>query len=212
MILGGFPEQIWRSRPKRAAFLLLAFLALATIVRPPPDSPPLGPQDAMLTFEPVPLDPGDRTRRRFGALDYLGGWALTSDTPRFGSISAMHVENGEVIALSDAGVLFRFALPAGSGNERVRIVPLPSGPGPATRKSNRDTESMAIDGPWLWVGFEKHNMVWRYRRSDLRAMASARPEPMRRWRANAGAEAMVRSESTRLNSSHEVPSRMPSSA
>jgi hypothetical protein len=74
----------------------------------------------------------------------------------------------------------------------VRLVPLPDGPGPATRKSNRDTESMWLEGPWLWVGFEKHNMVWRYRRADLRASAAARPEPMRRWRANAGPEAMAR--------------------
>lgn len=189
---GGFPEQIWRSRPKRVLFLLIAFFALATIVRPPPDAPPAGPEEAILTFAPVALDAGDPARRRIGALDFLGGWALTASTPRFGSISAMHVEGGQVIALSDAGVLFRFALPVGEGSMRVLLVPLPSGPGPANRKSNRDTESMWIEGPWLWAGFEKHNMIWRYRRSDLRAMAAARPAPMRRWRANAGPEAMVR--------------------
>jgi hypothetical protein len=97
-----------------------------------------------------------------------------------------------VIALSDAGTLFRFALPAGRGREPVRILPLADGPGPATRKSNRDTESMVLRGPWLWAGFERHNMIWRYRRSDLRATAAAWPAPMRRWRGNAGPEAMVR--------------------
>jgi hypothetical protein len=193
MILGGFPEQIWRSRPKRAAFLLLALFALTTIVGRPPDAPPGGPEEAVLTFAPVPLDAGDPARRRIGALDFLGGWALTASTRRFGGISAMHVENGEIIALSDAGVLFRFALPtAGSGSERLLVAPLADGPGPAIRKSNRDTESMVIEGPRLWAGFEKHNMIWRYRRSDLRATAAARPEPMRRWRSNAGPEAMVR--------------------
>jgi hypothetical protein len=192
MILGGFPEQIWRSRPKRAAFLLLVFGALATIVPAPPEPAPAGPATAILRFAPVPLDAGDPRRRRAGALLYLGGWELASDSPRFGSISALHVMGGEVIALSDAGTLFRFALPAGRGEERVRIVPLPAGPGPATRKSNRDTESMAISGPWLWAGFERHNMIWRYRRADLAATASARPEPMRRWRANSGPEAMAR--------------------
>ena len=51
---------------------------------------------------------------------------------------------------------------------------------------------MVIGGAWLWAGFERHNMIWRYRRADLAATASARPEPMRRWRANSGPEAMAR--------------------
>jgi hypothetical protein len=191
MILGGFPEQIWRSRPKRAAFLLLALLALATFVPRPPEPEPSGPATAILRFTPVPLDAGDPRRRRLGGLLYLGGWELASDSPRVGGISALHVERGEAIALSDAGTLFRFALPAGRGEERVRITPL-EGPGPATRKSNRDTESMVMDGASLWAGFERHNMIWRYRRADLAALASAQPEPMRRWGVNSGPEAMTR--------------------
>jgi hypothetical protein len=191
MNLGGFPERIWRSRPLRVAFLLIAFLALATIVPLPPAPPPPGPATATLRFTPVPLDAGDPGRRRLGALLYLGGWEIASDSPRFGGISALHVEGGEAIALSDAGTLIRFALPAGRGEAPVRLVPLPDGPGPATRKSNRDTESMLIRGRWLWAGFERHNMIWRYRRSDLAAAARAQPEAMRRWRANAGPEALT---------------------
>jgi hypothetical protein len=192
MILGGFPEQMWRSRPKRAAFLLAALVALATIVRPPPPAPPAGPGEATLTFAAVALDASDPGRRRLGALIFLEGWEIKSDSPRFGGISALHVEGGEAIALSDAGTLLRFALPRAPGPGRVLLVPLPSGPGPPTRKSNRDTESLWIEGPWLWAGFEKHNMIWRYRRADLRAMAAARPAPMRAWRGNAGPEAMAR--------------------
>lgn len=192
MILGGFPEQIWRSRPKRAAFLLFAFVALATIVRPPPEAPPPGPGEAALRFAAVALDERDPRRRRLGPLLFLEGWEISSDSQRFGGISALHVEGGEAIAISDAGTLFRFALPAAPGAGRVRMVPLPDGPGPATRKSNRDTESLWIEGPWLWAGFEKHNMVWRYRRADLATMTSARPGPMRRWRSNAGPEGMAR--------------------
>jgi len=192
MIQGGFPERIWRSRPQRVAFMLVAFLGLATIVPRPPAPPPPGPALATLRFAPVPLDAGDPDRRRVGALLYLGGWEIVSDSPRFGGISALHVDRGEAIALSDAGTLIRFVLPAGRGREPVRLVPLPDGPGPATRKSNRDTESMLIGGRWLWAGFERHNMIWRYRRSDLAATARARPEAMRRWRGNAGPEAMAR--------------------
>jgi len=191
MNLGGFPERMWRSRPQRVAFLLIAFLSLATIVPRPPAAPPPGPAIAMLDFAPVPLDAGDPVRRRLGALVYLGGWEIVSDSARFGGISALHVEGGEAIALSDAGTLLRFALPAGRGRAPVRLVPLPDGPGPAVRKSNRDTESMLIRGRWLWAGFERHNMIWRYRRADLAATARAQPEAMRRWRGNAGPEAMT---------------------
>ena len=103
----------------------------------------------------------------------------------------MQVADGRVIAISDAGVLLRFALP-GRGPARVRLDPLPEGPGPATRKSNRDTEAMAVEDGELRVAFEKHNMIWRYRLPDLAPVSAARPPAMRGWRVNAGAEAMVR--------------------
>jgi hypothetical protein len=192
MKLAGFPEQIWRSRPKRALFLVGAFILLATWVRAPSFPPPPGPETAQLFVAAVALDAGDPGRHRLGSLEFVQGWALTSDSPRFGGISAMHVESGVVTALSDAGTLFRFALPRRRGREPVWVAPLRDGPGPATRKSDRDTESLLIDGPWLWAGFEKHNMVWRYRRADLAVSGYARPPLMRRWRANAGPEAMVR--------------------
>lgn len=191
MILGGFPEQIWGSRPRRAASLLVAWFALATFIRSPPPPPPAGPGEATLSFEAVALDERDPGRNRVGALLFLEGWKIRGSSSRFGGISALHVEGGEAIALSDAGILMRFALPGAAGAGRVRLVPIPDGPGPATRKSNRDTESMWLAGPWLWVGFEKHNMVWRYRRADLRAMAASRPAPMRRWHGNVGPEGMT---------------------
>ncbi len=190
MKLGGFPERIWASRLERIGFVLAAGLLLATNIGPGPPPPLPMPAEASLSFEPVALDPDDRRRRRIGRLLFLGGWVLRSDNHRFGAISAIHVEGGRVTALSDAGILLRFPLP--EGGNRVRLDPLPSGPGPATRKSNRDTEAMLIGGDSLWAAFEKHNMVWRYRRGDLRATAAARPAAIRRWPSNAGAEAMVR--------------------
>ena len=192
MIPWGFPEQVWRSRPKRAAFVLTAFILLATIVAPPPVPTQNGPVRGVIEAKAVPLDPRDAGRRRIGALDYLGGWMLTSNTPRFGAISAIHVEGGQIIALTDAGALLRFAIPMRAGRADVLIVPLPSAQGRPGPKSSRDTESLHVEGPSLWVGFERHNAIRRYRRSDLSPGGEARPSPMRRWRANAGAEAMVR--------------------
>jgi hypothetical protein len=193
MILGGFPEQLWRSRLRRSAFLIFAIAALATNIAAPRDPPPPGPALATLSFEPIALDESAPSRRRVGALDYVGGWVLRSDNARFGGLSSLDVAQGQVAALSDDGTFFRFAVPAAArGLEPLRIAPLGDGPGPATRKSNRDTESMVILGPWLWAGFEKHNMVWRYRLADLRAAASAQPALMREWHANSGAEGMTR--------------------
>ena len=186
---GGFPERIWTSRPARIVFLAAALLLLATMVPPAPLAPPPGPEIARLTIAPLPLDASDPGRRRVGALVFLGGWALASDNPRFGGISAMHVEGGRVIAVNDAGTLLRFPLP-GSGPARVRIDSLPAGP--AAHKRDRDSEALAIRGGSAWVAFERHNLVRRYRRADWRVEASAAPPAMRRWGRNSGAEALVR--------------------
>jgi hypothetical protein len=180
------------SRPERSAFLLAAWLGLATNVFAPADPPLPQAETALLRIAPIALDEAEPDRRQIGRLDYLGGWVLSSASPDFGGLSALHVEAGAVTALSDTGLLYRFAVPDGRAVEPVRIDPLVDGPGSRAHKYNRDTESMVLLGPWLWVGFEHHNMVWRYRRADLRASASARPEPMRAWRGNAGPEAMTR--------------------
>ena len=89
MNLAGFPEQIWRSRLKRSAFLILAFAALATNIAAPPDPPPPGPAVATLMFRPVALDESVPAHRRIGSLDYLGGWVLSSDSARFGGLSSL---------------------------------------------------------------------------------------------------------------------------
>jgi len=122
---------MWRSRLQRIAFVLLAGAALATYIPPGPAPPPLGPAEAGLTFTPVPLNERDPMQRRVGGLRFLQGWEIGSDNPRFGGISAMHVENGQAIAISDAGTLLRFALP-GSGPPRVR----PRRSGAAARRAS----------------------------------------------------------------------------
>ena len=169
--------------------LLGLFVTLATMVSPPPRRPPLGPGEAALVATPIPFDTEDPGRRRAGALVFRRGWQLTSPDPRFGGLSAMHVANGEVIGLTDSGVVMIFALPGSSPNPRVRFIPL-QGNGPAVRR-NRDTESLTLHGANAWVGFERSNRIWRYRVSDWAAEGSAEPEKMRRWGNNSGAETLV---------------------
>ena len=178
-------------RAAKAALALLAFLFLATPVAPGPEPGPGSPAIASLFAEPVPLDADNPGANRLGPLRYLGGWVLTSDDRRFGSISAMHVEGGEVIAAGDRGTLFRFAVP-GRGPRQVAIVPLTQGPGTLANNVERDCESMAVAGDRIWLGYENSNQIWRYRLPDLQMGARAAPPQLRHWPANRGLEAMVR--------------------
>jgi len=192
MKLGGFPERIWDERRPRLLFLATAMLLLGTITWPNPPPPPPRPGAAALAISPVPLDAADPGRRGVGALLFLAGWALTSDDPRFGGLSGIQVDNGQVTAIADIGLLTRFPVPAGAGRLPVRFDPLVAGPGPRTRKSNRDTEAMLIRGGRLWIAFEGRNMIWRYDLRSLAPQSAARPRAMRRWGGNRGPEALVR--------------------
>lgn len=188
----GFPERIWRPGWSRTLLLVAIFLLLATITRPGPPPPPPGRGTGLVTIEPVPLDPDDPGLRQIGGLRFLAGWSLASTDVRFGGISAMHIEAGQVTALSDVGMVIRFALPGAGSSEPVRFDPLIEGPGPRSHRSNRDSEGLLIDGDRLWVSYEKHNMIWRYDRATLHAQSAAWPAPMRRWPGNSGPEAMAR--------------------
>lgn len=189
---GGFSERRLTRRPVRALIAVALFLLLATVIAPGPWPAPPGPGRAEMRIEPVALDPADPARRDVGGLHFLGGWALSSGDWRFGGISALHVESGAATGLSDTGMLIRFALPGARRAAPVLFQPLEAGPGPRTSKVNRDTEAMLVRGDRIWVAFEHHNMVWRYRRDRLAALSAARPAAMRRWPGNSGAEGLVR--------------------
>jgi hypothetical protein len=192
MKLGGFPERIWQGRWSRTGALLLVFLSLATVVRLGPRPALEGAGEAPLTYTPVPLQADDPARRDVGRLHFLGGWALSSPDDRLGGLSALSVDNGEVIAVSDTGMILRFPLPGAGPAPRIRFQPLEQGPGSGRRRSTRDTEGLTVAGDRLWISFERYNAIWRYDRASLRGETGARPRPMRGWWGNSGPEAIVR--------------------
>ncbi|HTU12954.1 MAG TPA: esterase-like activity of phytase family protein [Allosphingosinicella sp.] len=192
MKLGGFPERIWRRRWSRAAALPFVFILLATIVAPARRPAPATAPDAPLVYAPVVLQADAPGRRDVGRLHFLGGWSLSSPDDRLGGLSGLHVENGQAIAISDAGTLVHFPLPGTSPEPRVRFQPVTEGPGPTSRRSTRDTEALMVQGDRLWLSFERYNAIWRYDRSTLRGQSGARPPLMRRWPGNSGPETMVR--------------------
>lgn len=173
--------------------LLLAALPLLATFAPPSlqhRQPP--PAATLVHFAPLPLSEEASETRRLGRLTWLGGWALTSNDARVGGISALHVEAGEALALSDAGWRIRFPLPGGRNPVRAEVAMIGVGPGPPGDKVNRDVESLAVHGDEAWLGYEQFNEIWRYGRDRFERRSSAAPKAMREWSDNAGPEAMVR--------------------
>ena len=167
-----------------AALPLLATFAPFHLYRDPPV-----PARATIAFKRIALDREDPRRIKLGDLTFLGGWEVSSNDPRFGGISAMHVGEGGVLAISDSGSIIEYALPGQP--PRLSIRPLPLGPGPGG-KLDRDSEALAVHGGTAWIGFERHNAVWRYDLPGWRAEADSEPRAMRKWPGNQGSEAMVR--------------------
>jgi hypothetical protein len=178
----------------RPFLLLLAWFLLATPTPRVPVLPEPLPAVSWVRFEPVGLDATAPGRRALGALRFVGGWALTSNDPRFGGLSSLHVEGGRVLAFSDAGwrVSFPLAPGAGGGTVRADIGLTADGPGAGASKAGRDIESTWVEGDQVWLGFERRNAIWRFDRRSWKAESDAAPPAMARWPLNRGAEAMLR--------------------
>lgn len=176
----------------RILFLLAALLFLATFAPPALQHREPPPPVTFVRFTPVALDIQDPGVKRLGRLSFLGAWVLTSNDARMGGISALHVEGGEALAMSDAGWRIRFPLPQAGATVRAEIAMMEEGPGPPGDKASRDIESLVVHGDTAWVGYEQFNAIWRYGRRRFEPRASAAPGAMREWSNNAGPEAMVR--------------------
>jgi hypothetical protein len=164
--------------------LLAAMLVVGAhgLLRSLPDRQPRPPALAAVTFEPVRINPAGFAPLRVG-----GAWRMISSEPRMGGVSALALDRGMLVALTDSGVLIRFPRP-GRG-EFALFRDLPSGPGVATYKSQRDSEALTRDwaGRGWWVAFENRHSAWLFdpgfarvlRRTDLSGLG---------WRPNTGAE------------------------
>ena len=93
-----------------------------------------------------------------------GAWRLSSDEPRFGGVSALAIEGGKFLALSDSGVTIRFAPPrGGSATSEGRFADLGDGPCDPRWKSCRDSEALArAPGGGWFVAFENYHSLWRF--------------------------------------------------
>ncbi len=126
------------------------------------------------------------------AVGGASAWRLSAADPRFGGLSALVVDRGALVAMSDSGTVMRFAAPrAGAHPLRMALHDLPGGPGSPLRKSARDSESLLADpaGRGWWVGFEHRHSLWLFDRALKHVLERRRLNVD--WPTNRGAEALV---------------------
>jgi hypothetical protein len=152
---------------------------------------------------PIPwFDRHDHDRVRFGALEYRSGLVLTSPFPRFGGLSGFRIDaHGErFISFSDHGHWFTGRIlydgRVMTGLADVESAPMlgPDGK-PITTRGWFDSESIAIDGSFVYIGLERVNKVLRFDFSKgfTRARGEVVPLPKAASKLpnNKGLEALV---------------------
>lgn len=204
-------------RHAAAGFSTLAVSRLAqaqAAAEPPPRTPqaPLqvehavaAPVSVEVNARSIPnFEPRDRSRTRFGSLDYRSGLVLTSPYRGFGGLSGLRFLDGKgehFLAISDQGGWFtgtiRYAGREMTGLADVEAAPVLGADGrPITEKKLwYDTESLARDGNVVYVGLERVNQILRYdfARGGTRARGEviSVPPALRKLPYNKGLEAMV---------------------
>jgi len=181
--------------------------------QPPATSRPAAKPNPYRVSEPVSIevnarplpsfDIRDRARVRFGALEYRSGLILTSSFSGFGGLSALRLDaKGErFIAVSDQGSWFTGRIVYRgremAGLDDVEAAPLLGADGkPITATRGwYDSESLALDGSFAYVGLERVNQVLRYdfAKGFTRSRGEVVPLPpaARKLPLNKGLEALV---------------------
>lgn len=164
--------------------LALVFLAIHSCLRSMPNRADLPIAKAEVRYVPIAVDPAG-----FGPLRFAGAWQVEVADPRFGGVSALALDGGRLVALTDSGTVILLPKPGHDGRALVRD--LPAGPGTPGFKYNRDAEALTRDasGGW-WVAFENWNQLWLYDGSFTRSLARI-DLGHQRWRENHGVEAMI---------------------
>jgi hypothetical protein len=152
---------------------------------------------------PIPsFDNSDRTRVRFGALEYRSGLVLTSGFRAFGGLSGLRLDpKGErFISFSDKGTWFTGRI-VYEGRQMTGLADVEAAPmlgpdgKPITTRGWFDSESIALDGEFVYIGLERVNKVLRFdfAKGLTRATAEEIPLPKAASKLpfNKGLEALV---------------------
>jgi hypothetical protein len=185
-----------------------AALAQTAVQRPPRQAATdefsvTTPVSIEVNARPLPsFDTRDRSRTRFGELEYRSGLVLTSRFRGFGGLSGLRLDaKGErFIAISDKGGWFTGRI-AYKGREMTGLDDVEASPmlgpdgKPITSRGWFDTEALALDGSLVYVGLERVNQVLRF--DFTTSFTHAHGEPIalppaaRKLPYNKGIEALV---------------------
>src|SRR5712671_1740302 len=183
-------------------------LAQTAVQRPPKPAVPdefsvTAPVSIEVKARPQPsFDTRDRSHLRFGALEYRSGLILTSSFRGFGGLSGLRLDpKGErFIAISDKGSWFTGRIVYKgremTGLDDVEASPMlgPDGK-PITARGWFDSESIALDGSFVYVGLERVNQLLRFDFSKgfTRSRGEVMPLPpaAKKLPFNKGLEALV---------------------
>jgi hypothetical protein len=161
------------------------------------------PVSIEVSARPVPsFDTSDPQRVRFGKLEYRSGLVLRSSFPGFGGLSGLRLDQkGErFIAISDKGSWFTGRILYRGreiiGLDDVEAAPMLGPDGrPITARGWFDSESIALDGSFAYVGLERVNRLLRFDFSKgfTRARGEVVPLPpaAKKLPYNQGLEALV---------------------
>ena len=209
------PSHFYRRRFLKSAATGFSLAALPGFVwaqlatEPPPK--PLAP-DEFSAATPVSIevnarpiasfDPRDSSHLRFGSLQYRSGLALTSPFPGFGGLSGLRLDRrGErFISFSDKGTWFTGRI-VYRGREMTGLADVEAAPmlgadgRPITARGWFDSESIALDGSFVYIGLERVNQVLRFDFSKgfTRSTGEVVPMPpaVKKLPFNKGLEALV---------------------
>jgi hypothetical protein len=161
------------------------------------------PVSIEVNSRPLPsFDTRDHSRVRFGALEYRSGLVLTSSFRGFGGLSGLRLDaKGErFIAISDKGGWFTGRIVYKgremTGLDDVEAAPMLGPDGRAiTARGWFDSESIALDGAFVYIGLERVNQLLRYDFSKgfTRSRGEVMPLPpaAKKLPFNKGLEALV---------------------
>jgi hypothetical protein len=188
-----------------AGFSALPFAPRALAQKPvaPDEFTVAAPVAIEVNARPIPsFDNSDRSRVRFGSLEYRSGLVLTSRFRGFGGLSGWRLDaKGErFISISDKGSWFTGRI-VYQGREMTGLADVEAAPmlgadgRPITARGWFDSESIALDGDLVYIGLERVNQLLRFDFSKgfTRSLGEVVPLPpaARKLPFNKGLEALV---------------------
>jgi hypothetical protein len=198
--------------PLLALLFAAACAPAAVVTQQPAEAEPSWAAAIDVQATPLPLNPRDPAQAVVGRLRYMGGLHLTSSDPRFGGLSGLRWQDGQLLAVSDEGDFFRMTLEeederlVGVRDVRMRRLTRPDGQ-PLSGKAESDAEALELEwsGPGCGppagpcaaiISFEGTNALWRYRLVDgLPEGEPAEVDQSTEWRRalphNGGVEGMA---------------------